>query len=113
MYSIVYPNESALRLITEDFTIVIGDEIGINDQISSNVVIVDVDSDDDGPQVIMTDTEKRAYSYYDSYPITSRYIHIPCHLFHNIFGMLQSGRCNYVPHSEQVKIMELLGGVLY
>lgn len=109
MYSIVDLNESTFRLITEDFTIATETEIGTSDRISSNVVNIDYD----GREIIMTDTEERAYAYYDSYSITSRYIHIPCHLFHNIFGMLQSGRCNYVPHSEQVKIMELLGGVLY
>jgi hypothetical protein len=108
MYSIVDSDESSFRLITEDFTIAIKSEIGISDRISSSVVNIDYD----GREIIVTDTEERAYSYYDSHPITSRCIYIPYRVFRSVLDILSEHNC-CVPHSEQTKIMELLGEVLY
>lgn len=108
MYSIVDLNESTFRLITEDFTIATETEIGMSDRISSNVVNIDYD----GREIIMTDTEERAYAYYDSHPLTSRCIHIPYRVFRGVLDTL-SEHNGYVPHSEQIRIMELLSTVLY
>ncbi len=110
MYSRRESDGLMVRLFTEDFTLESWcGEDGMKGEISGSAVIIDYDN----KVIIRTCANFRAVTYWNSWPITSKCICVPDYIFHEIRNMLPVSSCYYIPHSDQLKIMRLLGTVLY
>jgi hypothetical protein len=105
MYSIVDPD--AVRLITDDFTLRISRITTEANIMSTTVVLRHL-----GKRIIITDTKKRAFSYWDCYHTFGTMFITPWDVCGNIIHTLpEYNRC--VPRPEQTIIMGILGTMLY
>ncbi len=110
MYSHRESDGLVIILYTEDFTLDLWwYDDDIKGEIKSSVVIIDYN----GKKIIRTSVIARAFSHWNSCPVTSILIHVPYHLFYEIEDMLSGYGCYYIPHSKQTRIMRLLEAVLY
>ncbi len=108
MYSRV-DSDGAARLFTGDFTLVLYSETGRGGVISSSAVIISCG----GRKTIRTCANVRASSYWYSRPTSSECIYcVPDCISRKLRNMLPM-YIYHIPYSEQSKIMELLGDVLY